>query len=799
MKHLRRHPAVRILSWALTVFAVVMAGVAFSVCAGGPPQIARVSEAAHRALRVTDRHGRPLAMELSAMETRQVPVSLTDVSPHVVSALLAAEDRRFHRHGGIDLLATGRALRDNITQLRVVSGGSTLTQQLARLLHEDAARASGEAVPERSLGEKLVEARTALRLEYHHPKDVILTAFLNRAPFGNTATGIEAAARRYFNVSAKALTLAQSAFLVGLVRGPSFYNPFTHRERIDRRTARILERMATLGWVTEGQLNDALAEEVSPRRYSPGRRAVHAVALARTELAERREAVDERELPLTVDAALEDTIRQIMQDEAPRIYSRGARSSAVVVIDVASGEVRAAVGATFESNPHWGEFSAVTALRQPGSALKPFLYGEAIAGGDTPATLAADIEKPFPDTWGIYKPRNYDDLYHGPVRYRAALAQSLNVAAVDVLTRVGLERFFGTLERAGITTLERRPEHYGLGLVLGSAPVRLVDLTNAYAALARDGEWRPWTVLMGREARGEPRQLFEPRVAFLVADMLADGNARAEQFGMRSVLTTPYWAAAKTGTSKGYRDNWTFGFSRDVAVGVWVGDPKGKPMQRISGVEGAGSIWRRTMNVLSGGVSKAPKPPTGLERVRVCSVSGERIGPHCEGGLDEWFVVGTAPGASCSYHRHVRVDPEDGGLIPDECRSPGEREVVAVYPSPHDAWAEASGVGRSERVSAKCQARTQSAATVELLSPAPAESIAVDPDAPLEAQALTFRARVTGSTEPVTFWINGQPVSTVAPPYEWAWPIRPGQHTVQARLGAAAENARSETHHISVY
>ncbi|MEO1173793.1 MAG: penicillin-binding transpeptidase domain-containing protein, partial [Myxococcota bacterium] len=484
-------------------------------------------------------------------------------------------------------------------------------------------------------------------------------------------------------------------------------------------------------------------------------------------------------LTLTVDARLEDELRRIMQEEAPKIYSRGARSAAVVVIDVASGEVRAAVGSTFEDNPVWGEFSAVTAERQPGSALKPFLYGEALAAGDTAASLAADIERPFPDTWGIYKPRNYDERYHGPVRYRAALAQSLNVAAVDLLTRVGLERFYRTLERAGISTLSRRPSHYGLGLVLGSAPVRLVDLTNAYAALARDGEWRPWTVLANRAPSSEPRQLFDRRVAFVLADMLADGNARAEQFGMRSVLTTPYWSASKTGTSKGYRDNWTLGFTGEVAVGVWVGDPTGKPMHRVSGVEGAGSIWRRAMNLLTEGRSRAPSPPPGLEQVRVCSVSGAPMGPHCDGGLDEWFIKGTAPTAPCPYHRHERVDPDDGGLVPAECTVPAAVwETVTVYPSPYDAWAEASGVGRSERVSEKCEAKTDRGATVELLSPAPQESVSLDSDTPLENQALTFKARVTGSTAPVTYWIDGAPVSTVPPPYEWTWPVRPGVHAV---------------------
>ncbi|MEM6733671.1 MAG: hypothetical protein AAF658_19075, partial [Myxococcota bacterium] len=361
-----------------------------------------------------------------------------------------------------------------------------------------------------------------------------------------------------------------------------------------------------------------------------------------------------------------------------------------------------------------------------------------------------------------------------------------------------LEGFFSTLERFGFRTLERRPAHYGLGLTLGSAPVHLIDLTNAYAALARAGEWQPWTVLRS-SSLGDPepgRRVISREVAFILGDILSDSNARAEQFGLRSVLSTPYWAAAKTGTSKGYRDNWTVGFSKDWTVGVWVGDPTGKPMHHISGVEGAGTIWRRVMDHLTGGRSAAPKPPEALEKVRICSVSGHRVGPHCEGGLHEWFVEGTAPAHSCEYHRQVRVDPRDDGLVPEECRVPdAEPKVATIYPSPYDAWATSLGVGRTERVSARCTPKHSATARVSLSSPAPREHLSLDPDVPLEFQALTLRATVEGSTAALSFFIDGMRVAEVTPPYEWIWPLTPGDHTIEAKL---ADGTRSETHHVSV-
>ncbi|MEM6732411.1 MAG: transglycosylase domain-containing protein, partial [Myxococcota bacterium] len=428
----------------LTALAFTSAALVLSVLPG-VGELPERSRLDHRSTEVVDRHGRPLSESLSARDTRNRPVALSDVSPHIASALLAVEDRRFYAHGGIDPLATARAAWSNLVELRVVSGGSTLTQQLARLLSADAAVAAGRPVPERTAVQKLREAHLALRLEQSFDKHEILELFLNRAPFGHSAVGVEAAARRYFDTSARTLSVEQSAWLIALIRGPSFYDPFEHRVRLERRMRSVLSAMHTKGFLTDSQVERAKATPVIPHRYAIPGESIHARGLARREWRAKGGGALPERLALTVDARLEERIRAIVRDEAPKIYRRGARSSAVVVLDHHQGEVLAAVGSTFEENPHWGEFSAVTALRQPGSALKPFLYAAALERGETAASLAADIEKPFPDTWGIYKPKNYDELYHGPVRYRAALAQSLNVAAVDVLADVGLEGFFSTL------------------------------------------------------------------------------------------------------------------------------------------------------------------------------------------------------------------------------------------------------------------------------------------------------------------------------------------------------------------
>lgn len=741
-----------------------------------------------------DRHGRHLSERVGPLEHRQLPVRLADVSPNYIAALLAAEDRRFFSHGGIDLLSVARAMRDNAVSLRVVGGGSTLTQQLARLLYAEERWRMGRSAAPRSLWQKLIEAHLTLRLEHHNSKERILESFINRVPLGGGTLGLASAAERYFATGPSALSLGQAATLAALTKGPSYYDAFSHRDRLEARRDWVLRRMVAVGSVSSAQLERAKAEGLKLQGKPAVHHAPHAIALARRTKREARGIVD-----LTIDAELQGKTEQIVQEELARIYRRGARSAAVVVLETQSGDVLAAVGSGFEDNPIWGAFSAITAERQPGSALKPFLYATALESGHTAASIAADIEKPFSDTWGVYKPKNYDERYHGPVRYRAALAQSLNVAAVDVLSRVGLEPFYRKLDAFGLSTLERRPGHYGLGLTLGSAPVRLLDLANAYAALARGGVLDAWHIFADAPWRSpdRPRRVLGEREAYVVGDILSDSNARADQFGIDSVLSPPYWAAAKTGTSKGYRDTWTFGFSDRFVVGVWVGDPSGKPMQELSGSTGAGVIWRRVMDQLTQGRSSAPKAPSGLVRRRVCAVSGLLEGPHCEGGLEEWFRHEHVPDETCEIHQKPRLATTDGGVVPRGCAAPSTVSPVslALYPSPFGGWAERSEKGRAYRVSSACEQRSGDRVHVELLSPSRRETLRLDSDLPASRQRLPLKAHVAGSTAPVTFLVDGEPLATVEPPYETTWPLTVGEHRVQARVGTST----SAAHIVRVY
>ncbi len=876
-----------------------------------PVSIERLNADTLTSARFTDRFGVPLAEEVGAVaQMRRQPVPLDRVAADVTSVLIYTEDRRFFHHGGVDVRATLRALLQNARAGRVLSGGSTLTQQLARLIlgyealaehsqsivaHSSAVHVVGSAVQggdsphthvtqkrrRRGLWQKIEEAHLAMRLEQSFSKKEILSAYLNQAFFGQNTIGIQAAATRYFDTDAASLSLAQSAFLIGLLRGPSAYDPLRHFSAAKARQERLLRAMRSAGRLSTARFDRAMLEVLSPRRTILARQAVHAIELAKREFLKAGErqgcnalsgngisnggvrdaeaclAVDKTkvlmkrqgrasiglrgEVRLTIDASLQADVESILSTEIERIYQKGARSGAVVVIEQETGEVWALVGAAFVSNPAWGQFDASQATRSPGSALKPFLYATALMQGDTAATWAWDLKLPHRDTWGIYMPENYDKNEYGPVRSREALAQSLNLSAVDVLHRTGIAATISTLQKCGISTFDRRASYFGLGLTLGSAGVKLLELTNAYATLARGGLYRPWTVMggVGRNARRDPSlhhtmgngahnaatRVMPASVAFIIADIMSDNNARAPQFGLRSILNTPYWTAAKTGTSKGFRDNWTLGFNDRFTVGVWVGDPSGKPMRDVSGLVGAGPVWRKVMDRVSGRKGARPEAPRvgsgrvgGVVKRRVCHVSGKLATPLCEGGIDEWFVEGTAPTQSCSLHRRVRLQPNTGDIIPESCVDaiPGAQalpqQVVAVYPSPFDAWAVRSEKGIAERYAVECdlvreetdeRMKSQKGTneeTVVLLNPAAHEVVRIDPDVPLALQALPLQAQVPiGYHGQVLFLVDDKPLIATRPPHTTWWPVQRGEHSIVAVLKDATDKRRSAPAMIRVY
>lgn len=582
---------------------------------------------------ILDRHGSRLRTLLSSEESLSSPVRLDAVSPWVVLATLAAEDRRFYGHAGVDLRAVLRALWQNARAGRTVSGGSTLTQQLVRIL---------ERAP-RTFRSKLREAVSAVLLERRLDKPSILEAYLNRAPYGSRILGIEAAAQAYFGMPARELSLGQAALLAGIPKSPSRLDPARRPAETWARQRRILKRMRDWGWLDESTYQLALSERSPIRSPSLAFSAAHFTERVRRETAGRR-------IRTTLDRPLQEGLEAILRSHLQGLGAYHVTNGAVVALDNSNGEVLAWVGsADFLDAERQGQVDGAAALRQPGSALKPFLYGRALAEGWRPADLLEDLPTRAPDG---FTPRNYDESFHGPVRLREALACSYNVPAVRLTERLGVGKLLDTLRAFGFSSLQRRAEHYGLGLALGNGEVSLLELASAYSALARGGVWMPARIVLEpRQELPEAKRALDRESSYLVTDILSDNAARAPAFGLNSPLHLPFPFAAKTGTTKDYRDNWAVGYTPGWTVAVWVGNFDNTPMRRVSGITGAAPVLRDAAILMEQRFGSKPFPvPAGIRTAEVCTVSGRLAGPFCPERMEEVFSVKALPDGPCREH-----------------------------------------------------------------------------------------------------------------------------------------------------
>ena len=627
---------------------------------------ASAAAAAGPSVEITDRYGRALRMLLSLDETVNKPVPLEDVSPWLVLATLAAEDRRFFTHLGVDFEALARALWQNARAGRTVSGGSTISEQLVRALNPRPRNFAG----------KLAEAFQALVMERRLDKKTILEGYLNNVSYGGRLRGAEAAAWSYFGVPARDLSLGQAALLAGIPKSPRGYDPRKHLDQALSRQRRVLGRMQEWGWLDSGALALASAERIQVQAEDRRLRAAHFTEFVRGRSGAGGigSSAGASRLRTTLDADLQESFEKLLAEHLERLARYRVSNGALVALDNVSGEVLAWVGsADYFDAEHQGAVDGVTALRQPGSALKPFAYGLALARGLKASDLLLDTPTYYPDG---FTPKNYDETFHGPVRAREALACSYNIPAVRVVAELGVARLLEGLRRFGVESLRESPEHYGLGLVLGNGEVTLLELANAYAALARGGVWMPWAVLKEESRPAAARRSLDRESAYIVTDILSDNSARASAFGLNSPFHVPFPFAAKTGTTKDYRDNWALGYTPGWTVGVWVGNFDGKPMRRVSGISGAGPILHDAAEEMERRFGSRPFPrPAGIREIEVCPDSGDLPGPWCPSRMREVFSVRNLPQKVCALHR-----------APQDASAPARTSLVVDFPKPGDVF-----------------------------------------------------------------------------------------------------------------
>jgi penicillin-binding protein 1C len=722
---------------------------------------------------VEDRHGVRLYEARAADGTRSRRLEAASLPRRLADATIAAEDHRFASHAGIDPVAMLRALKANLVEGRVVEGGSTITQQVAKLL-----LTRREPGRHRGLVAKVEEAILAVRLEHRFSKREILAMYLNMAAYGNQIVGAGRASEVYFGHDASLLTPAQAAFLAGLPQRPSGFNPYRNLASATSRQRTVLRRMERAGMLTSDEARAAGAERLSLAQPDSPFLAPHFVEMV---LAATGPARPER-LPTTLDAALQADIAGIVRSQRPGLQKHGAHNIAVVVLDNARSEWLAWEGSgNYADAAHGGAIDGTRAPRQPGSALKPFTYALAFEEGFTPATVLPDVPSHFPtaEPGVVYSPRNYDGRFRGPLLARRALAGSQNVPAVALASQLGVPSLLRFLGRAGFTTFDRNAAHYGLGVTLGNAEVRLDELVAAYAAFARGGEWIEPTWAAGGGATGRARRtLVSPRTAFWIADVLSDSEAREYVFGRGGSLDFPFHVAVKTGTSQAYHDNWVVGFTREVTVGVWVGNFDRTRLRNSSGVTGAGPLFHAVMLAAqqrvtgrdaTARVQPIVEQPADLRERRVCGLSGLAANAWCPSHALEWLPV-DADVLPCSWHR-----PADEGLV---VAWPSEYREWALRQGLHVERARADPAARTARVAGRID--TAPLPPLEITSPAAGATYLLDPTLRREFQTLPLRA-VAARPGRIEWIINGRVIGTRSSDESLDWPLVPGAHTVLAR------------------
>lgn len=725
------HHASLIARWRSALCRVVVAALVLVVL--WPYPAARLGRDGHESRRVVDRVGRNLHELPSPRGTYARWVPLGEISPLVVLATLSSEDRNFRYHIGVDPSGVARALWLNVRERRVAYGGSTVTQQLAKLLMGAGSR--------RSLGRKLMEARDALRLELWLSKDDILEQYLNRVYYGRRAEGIDAAARRFFGKPAKSLELDEAALLAILPRAPGAYDPERHPERAMRRRAHVLAVLAQRGWVNAEAARRAAEKPIVLVPLSEPRARHVLDALPSAEL---RGAGD---VQTTIDLALTERLERRVAGHLADLARADVDQAAVVVLSNATGQVLAMLGSrAYTEAAVQGAVNGALSRRAPGSTLKPFVYALALQAGKNPASPVYDV----PATWRDFQPRNAGREHLGQVSLRDALGSSLNVPAVRIAEEVGVQRIAELFVALGLGSEPSSLADAGLALALGSARVRLTDLANAYATLARGGEHRPWRLLRSAGQPAPARRVLESHAAYAVTRILSDASARRREFGVETPLELPFPVAVKTGTSKSFCDNVVVGYTPELTVAVWVGNFDGRPMHGLLAMRGAAPLFRDVMLAAMEGRSRSEfVAPEGLDPVELCPLSGLARGPSCPTGKSERMPRQHRP-HTCDWHG------ADGKLrVPAELRAFAGSRAADVL--------------------------VRSGKPISIESPAPFARLRLDALLPKSRQKVALRALVRRQDVARVRWeLDGQTVAEVSAPFAAEWALASGRHRLSA-------------------
>lgn len=753
--------------------------------------------------RIYDRHGTLLYAISPPQSGRNTPIALEDIPPHCVNAVIATEDANYWSHAGVDLMGVARAFWINLRGGEVLAGGSTITQQTARLLLLDPTQQA-----ERTLQRKLKEMVLAIQLQNALSKEDILALYLNQVYFGNLAYGLDAAAQAYFQKSAEALSMSECALLVGMIQNATFYDPLANPDRAKDRQRVVLNLMAQNNFITPLEAETAYRDELQFASTPFPIEAPHAVMAVWKQL--ERAFPEELytqglEVVTTIDLDWHRVAERVVRAQLNSLNnpvsqerpSAQANNAAVVALHPVTGEVLVMLGSPnyFDATID-GAVNATLASRQPGSTLKPFAYALAmLPEQETPYTAATallDVKTPFVTRrLESYTPANFALVEHGLVSVREALASSYNIPAVVAVDKITVTAFKQFMANIGLESLATN-SYVDLSIVLGGGEVRLYDLATAYSIFPNGGyaitptliqtvKTHNGAVLYQYQPAPLTRRVLDERVAYLVNDMLSDNNARIPSFGRNSSLQIGRISAAKTGTTTDFRDNWVVGYTPELVVGVWVGNADNTPMVQVTGVSGAGPIYNAFMRgVLIGQPEKPFARPDGLVQAQVCALSGLLPTAHCPNRRMEWFIDGTQPTTHDNLYQVFEIDRRTGALATDET-SPEYRvsQTFVVLPQEAREWGIRNGItpppsGAVVRV-------PDADAPLRLLAPDPYTNFELSSLLPAESQRIRFRVGVPADTQHVTYYLNDELYAQATEtPFSTWWQLALGSYELRA-------------------
>ena len=711
---------------------------------------------------ITDRNGKPLRFFLPEDKRWRFPVKLADVSPKLVEAVIASEDRWFHIHPGVNPFALARAFYTNIKEGRVVSGASTIPMQIARMSEPKS----------RTVFSKAVEAFRALQLKRRFNDDELLEIYLNIAPYGGNIEGVGAASYFYFGKSPRALTPGEIALLTALPRSPAAYDPTRNPKASKGERDKVLRQLAGRGVFTAEDAKAGTEEPVPRSRKPQPFAAPHFSEFVYHDISEGGS------LKTTLDTSIQKVAEEVARRHIGLLKNDGIDNLAIVVIENSTRKLRAMVGsADYFDKAHSGQVNYALARRSPGSALKPFLYAMALDEGIAiPETYVLDI----PTDFSGYVAENYDSKYRGRITLENALILSLNAPAVRLLSQVGLKDFHNLLLKGGLSTLDRPSEKYGLPLILGAGEVRLLDLVNLYTTLAEGGEHRQVSVSEDRGQDEAGTRLLSREASYLITEILT-GLKRPDMPANTWALTEDVPEVAwKTGTSYGHRDAWSLGYSSKYTIGVWVGNPDGRGQKGISGSEHAAPILFDLFRGIEGDGARIVRPEgLDLGTIEVCRESHLLPTPYCGERDKVTYIKGVSRIPRDDYSRRIFVDSETGDLLLGDCigERPHEPRVITTYPPELVAWWMADGkpIDGVPPLSPYCN-DVSSERPPRILSPDKATPYRVLKGMPAEYQRVELIAGVSEEVDTLYWYQDGKLVTTTRPYKKTFIPLEAGTH-----------------------